>query len=78
MYLVDGVNTGAYMDGDNIQFVPPRLQHNFFQLTSLPPAQSLSTGDTIAPEYGAAASLAAELHQGARERWDRGNTSRQK
>ncbi|KAI4823614.1 hypothetical protein KUCAC02_012192, partial [Chaenocephalus aceratus] len=35
---------------------PRWLQRNFFQLTSLPPAQSLSTRDTTATEYGAASS----------------------
>lgn len=54
----DGVNTPAYMDWANIQFVPPRLGSTVagtqFLPIDLPATGTIAPGDATSPEYGAA------------------------
>lgn len=54
----DGVNTPAYMDWANIQFVPPRLSSTVaatqFLPIDLPATGTIAPGDATSPEYGAA------------------------
>lgn len=60
----DGVNTPAYMDWANIQFVPPRLSSTVaatqFLPIDLPATGTIAPGDATSPEYGAASQSASQ------------------
>lgn len=60
----DGVNTPAYTDWANIQFVPPRLSSTVaatqFLPIDLPATGTIAPGDATSPEYGAASQRESE------------------
>lgn len=64
---IDGVNTPAYMDWANIQFVPPRLSSTVaatqFLPIDLPATGTITPRDTTSPEYGAARSAGLTLEE---------------
>lgn len=59
-WWIDGVNTPAYMDWANIQFVPSRLSSTVAATQFLPidlsATGTITPRDTTSPEYGAASS----------------------
>lgn len=74
-WWMDGVNTPAYMDWANIQFVPPRLSSTVAATQFLPidlsATGTITPRDTTSPEYGAASSAGLTLEEPAlKGGWD--------
>lgn len=68
-WWIDGVNTPAYMDWANIQFVPSRLSSTVAATQFLPidlsATGTITPRDTTSPEYGAASSAGLTLEEPA-------------